>query len=474
MNRSYQLQFCKVCRNKSFSSEKGIVCGLTNEHADFTTSCKHFSEIESTDHSLTADKKIGVSNIPINKLKSNYSGYLIALYSGFVLLIPAVLLLRTEFSIGIFILSGLISLISSIISLVILYNIWDFIIEEYRVQRLKPPVKTPGEAIGFLFIPLFNFYWMFIAIGKMPACLNELGRTRGSKLLLSENLGVWISILTLFSIIPFAGIIGALINAYILLPILLSKSIQALTLIPPYAESIRKGKVSIKEKIDAGSVRDFRLLFKTEQQGFNLKLGIAYLLAIFLYKTFLNTVFNDFNISVFFNAYFFGDILLEGIFIYLIIILAGVLNDALLALFTGIINFVKVIGGYGLIYLLYRSKELDIFSQILKISTTVVYLVYGLLLIISLKIVIRLWGIKFWGILIATISTSLISNLVWIGLNFIFKEQQYDFNFELLYLPFFYGSFLALAFYIGFIWHSSTINREEKTGQNEEMLDYDL
>ena len=40
----------------------------------------------------------------------------------------------------------------------------------YRLWRLVPPEEaatTPGKAVGFLFIPLFNLYWNFIAYGEL-------------------------------------------------------------------------------------------------------------------------------------------------------------------------------------------------------------------------------------------------------------------------------------------------------------------
>ena len=44
MNREYQLTFCKVCNHQNFDSNKGIVCDLTNEIADFEKSCENYIE----------------------------------------------------------------------------------------------------------------------------------------------------------------------------------------------------------------------------------------------------------------------------------------------------------------------------------------------------------------------------------------------------------------------------------------------
>jgi hypothetical protein len=41
---SYQLEFCKKCVNKSFSSSQGIVCGLTDKKPTFLTTCPDFEK----------------------------------------------------------------------------------------------------------------------------------------------------------------------------------------------------------------------------------------------------------------------------------------------------------------------------------------------------------------------------------------------------------------------------------------------
>jgi hypothetical protein len=41
-----------------------------------------------------------------------------------------------------------------IVALVLHYRLWDSIQDQYTAI-------TPGKAVGFLFIPVFNFYWMY-------------------------------------------------------------------------------------------------------------------------------------------------------------------------------------------------------------------------------------------------------------------------------------------------------------------------
>ena len=63
---------------------------------------------------------------------------------------------------------GLIALISG---LCILHRLWSLI----PADKAK---TTPGKAIGFLFIPLFNFFWSFIAIYGLAKALNTEARRR--------------------------------------------------------------------------------------------------------------------------------------------------------------------------------------------------------------------------------------------------------------------------------------------------------
>ena len=46
MTRTEQLEFCKICLNRTFSKDKGLICKLTNEKADFVNKCLSFSKDE--------------------------------------------------------------------------------------------------------------------------------------------------------------------------------------------------------------------------------------------------------------------------------------------------------------------------------------------------------------------------------------------------------------------------------------------
>ena len=42
MNREHRLSFCKVCANREMDMNRGLICNLTNELADFNETCDKF------------------------------------------------------------------------------------------------------------------------------------------------------------------------------------------------------------------------------------------------------------------------------------------------------------------------------------------------------------------------------------------------------------------------------------------------
>ena len=65
-----------------------------------------------------------------------------------------------------FFLAGLaLSVLAAIVALVLLYRAWAQIQDGFHRT-------TPGKAVGFLVIPLFNLYWVFIALVSLATGLN--------------------------------------------------------------------------------------------------------------------------------------------------------------------------------------------------------------------------------------------------------------------------------------------------------------
>ncbi len=71
--------------------------------------------------------------------------------------------------------------------------------------------STPGQAVGFMFIPLFNFYWRFQVIWGYSKDYNEyLSRHSIQAKPLSEGIFLWACILPLLALIPFVGWVASI------------------------------------------------------------------------------------------------------------------------------------------------------------------------------------------------------------------------------------------------------------------------
>lgn len=68
---------------------------------------------------------------------------------------------------------------------------------------------TPGKAVGFIFIPFFNFYWVFVAYFGLGKDMNEALRQRGIQYQVNEILGITFCILVIsaaiLSMISYLG-----------------------------------------------------------------------------------------------------------------------------------------------------------------------------------------------------------------------------------------------------------------------------
>ncbi len=98
-----------------------------------------------------------------------------------------------------------------VIVCVLIYKIW---------AAIQGPTArtTPGKAVGFLFIPFYNFYWQFMAFWGWTKDYNALVQQRGlSARRAPEGLALTICILTLAAIIPFLGYLIALVNLILMI-----------------------------------------------------------------------------------------------------------------------------------------------------------------------------------------------------------------------------------------------------------------
>jgi hypothetical protein len=129
-------------------------------------------------------------------------------------------------------------LFSTIYFLVVLYRLWDFTIQASKRLGLRPDIDSPGKAVGFLFIPLFSYYWIFVACGKLPVNLNAIAEKKGYARGASEIMGIIIAVLSLVSIIPFLGYVTGAVTAFILVPVFLQQNIKVVNALQSLEQNV--------------------------------------------------------------------------------------------------------------------------------------------------------------------------------------------------------------------------------------------
>lgn len=128
--------------------------------------------------------------------------------------------------IGWLVMGCLLFLVSSILFLVQLHQIWKALIRfTVRKGHLTPSISSPGRAVGFLFIPLFNMYWQFKVFYTAAKEINTLtgGRIRG----VSQGIARAIPVLNFLAFVPYVNILAGLVEL-VLLPIFIYQAQRTL------------------------------------------------------------------------------------------------------------------------------------------------------------------------------------------------------------------------------------------------------
>ena len=100
-------------------------------------------------------------------------------------------------------LSGIVAVVFIVFFMIWHYHNWDLLDEDLRKT-------SPGRAVGFLFIPFYNLYWVFVSFIWLWEGLNEMGKRYMQRdwLAMQQGIPIAFAILIIASAIPFV-VIGA-------------------------------------------------------------------------------------------------------------------------------------------------------------------------------------------------------------------------------------------------------------------------
>ncbi len=136
-------------------------------------------------------------------------------------------------------LAGLAAVIASaVFHLILLYRSWE-VVQDGRART------TPGRAVGFMFIPIFNLYWFFVAKFGLAKDLNAFAERHAiNSRPVSPGLGLACSILLLLSLIPLV-VVFAIIPALVVLLLFLKQVTDACCdIVDHQAENVHTGAVT--------------------------------------------------------------------------------------------------------------------------------------------------------------------------------------------------------------------------------------
>mgnify|MGYP001208139183 CR=1 FL=1 len=160
--------------------------------------------------SSSPDRLLAVTDV--KRLSSWFTLFWVCLLAGAVLSLP--LFMTTGFTVPtrltggeILVVAWFCCAVAAVISYcLILHKLWTLI-------PANTARTTPVKAVGLLFIPLFNFYWNFVAFHGLAESLNALLRKSPIRDRVGEGLSLAYCILMCFSVVPMVGTLAALVGS---------------------------------------------------------------------------------------------------------------------------------------------------------------------------------------------------------------------------------------------------------------------
>lgn len=465
MDQPQNLTTCSNCLHKTSGDAHKLVCLVTGKTVGTDDSCESFSPGKRNSQEIAQFGFEAEKEYFSTKLYNLFAAYLIGIVLGSVFLYIGYSDPREH--VVMIIVSVLVILVSAVFSVVLLYNLWKFTISELKKHGLKPSIETPGKAVGYLFIPFFNFYWVFMAMGKLPVDLNRIATARAGKTVMANELGIIISVATILSVIPVVGMVLALINM-VLTPVFFILAINGVRNIPysPGVEYVEKRDEA--EPLDINTVRDYSQLFDKKKYGINLWFGLYYFVASVCSQITINVTYfimNKISVLDYFSTSNILNLILYPLLFSLVIVILShaIRQKVLLALLWGLTSV--VVGAIP--FLLLMMRDYDYYNQYFFSKGYLVQIITNflsaVLFIGSISIFIRLYGLKLWSILLSIAIPSIITNSVFYIAGYLLEGK---FNFNILTLVGFvvHLLFFSIAIYFAFYQYVQRTNRAVPEG----------
>ena len=354
--------------------------------------------------------------------------------SAAILLIGLLLIFSDQPEAGlIFLAIGFILLIVGMIFFyMILYQVWKFTIAKEKDFGITPSIPTAGKAVGYLFIPIFNFYWLFKGIGKLPNEINSLAKRLEINKFVPDNLGYGISLLSLIGFIPYVGYVTAVINLLILVPLFIKSCVEVCKLIDKSRATTDKTTEVLKaNKIEWESINEYSSLFDKEKYGINFFIGIALFVSLLITRFLKIYIIGDFegfyipNLDSFLNAAAF-DLIISILFIIVTHLITKSWTQPFV--WGAIVVFVYFFRSIVIMNAQNFPNPVTLNIPSLKIDSLIRNFIWGFAFMFGLVFAIQVWGAKIWSLIIGLIFSFIIYKAMFFALEYLPTPIEYDFD----------------------------------------------
>ncbi len=119
LQRDYQLESCLKCQRRKFNTKKGVVCGLTDEWAEFDLTCDYFLLDPKAEIQLIREKEDRIKDsAATDTMGLNQIGITNGIIAGIIITSIAIVAMITGFVFGIFRIYASFALIVGLVVLV--------------------------------------------------------------------------------------------------------------------------------------------------------------------------------------------------------------------------------------------------------------------------------------------------------------------------------------------------------------------
>ena len=142
--------------------------------------------------------------------------------------------------------AGFAGIVGFVFGLILLYQLWKVIPED--IARTTPP-----NAVGYMLVPLFFLYWMFVAVVGLSEDMNKTFRHRGLHYRVNEVFGMVFCVLLTNLIALFSiefGIMGETGGSFVFF-IAIVLTIACFSVLLAFFKSVKNGAIALLEQGEA-------------------------------------------------------------------------------------------------------------------------------------------------------------------------------------------------------------------------------